>query len=688
MRINLIILLFLFGYFYVVGQPIQNFQLEVDEAKKKFAEAENDSLKLHYLTLIGRRFRFINIDSSKHYLWKALAAHKAIRVNPKKWALAYNVLTDIYKLEPNLDSARYYYEEAYQQFVDLENPYPFLAIASPYGEFLVRNNEPEKGLQLFQEAIDTAKIHEDYANLSFLYADLGDVFYRIQKDYPRAIHFYLKGLENGEQMMDTLNFNRISATIGLSLSNIYLYEMKLDSAIFYAERVVEYGRNGNFYQKVASAYNNLCETYLNKHQYQKAQSYNRLARELNKRVKDHHSIIQTAIHTQALNFYFKDYRACILNGNQVLKTYQGNLDHEMKAKVFKYLCSSYISIGSIPKAIDAQDSLLDHMKNTLNLKHSKLLATLYDEFQLKEQEAENKLLQSRQEAAEKRIWAQQVAAFGLSVALLFALALVFTLYRASKQRKKHNQELETTVANRTQELLEANRDLTQTNYELTTLTYIASHDIKEPIRNIGNFAELIHRKLPDNLKEKHEVYFQMIRGSTRQLYSLIEDLTQYITISKSDKLPIEKVDLNEILMGVKSTLFNLEEHNKVAVLGRKLPVIESNSSALYFILKNLLDNAIKYNESAQPRAEITYRENSECHQLMVSDNGIGISPEYQDKIFEMFKRLHNRSQYEGTGMGLSIVKLLVDKLNGKIEVESELQKGSRFLVSLPKEEVG
>ena len=131
---------------------------------------------------------------------------------------------------------------------------------------------------------------------------------------------------------------------------------------------------------------------------------------------------------------------------------------------------------------------------------------------------------------------------------------------------------------------------------------------------------------------------------------------------------------------------NLQESIKKyngEVVVNSLPTINSSNAFLFTTLKNLIENGLKYNQSPTPTVEVSYHTTETHHQIIVSDNGIGIDEEYHEKVFEMFKRLHNRGEYEGSGIGLAIVKLVIEKLDGTIEIESKVGKGTVFKILLP-----
>lgn len=680
-----VLALFLLSPALAGGQSNAKLLHAIDSFQTLYLEGENDSLKLEGLTSLGQRYRYVNLDSSKYYLWKAIAMHKQKPVNKRSQAFAYNVIADIYRTEPNKDSARFYYEEAYQLFQAEEDKTFFLAIAPPYGYFLAKNQEQEKGIQIFQEAIAIAQEKGDFHNLSFLYGSLGRIFYTEQRDNARAKEVYRKGIAASNKMSDEFNYNRIHSTLLLGLSTIFMDEGQVDSTILYASKAAEMANAGEVPQKVVVAYNNLCESYLRKEEYAIAKNFNLQATELNSLVKDISATMTTAIHTQALHLALRNYQACIVEGDDILRVYSISLSAKMKEQVYENLCECYALQGNAKQAINAKDSFSYYAQQRLNKDQEASLARLYNEFAIREQKIENESLRADQEEAEKLLRFQRYAAIGLILGLGFAIAWAITSHRSNLEKKKHNAELEHLVDQRTAELQLTNLDLQQSNYELRTLTYIASHDIKEPIRNIGTFAGLIQRKLPKEEREALSPEFQVIQKSAKRLYTLIEDFTHYISFSKNKELPKEKVDLDAVIQAIQEEMSSEGKYAQGEIVNAGLPKIVSHPSAVYTIFRNLIDNGLKYNESEKPRVSLSSQIEEKYVRISVSDNGIGIPDQYKKTIFEMFKRLHNQTNYQGSGVGLALVKLLLDKLNATIELESEPQKGTRFTLSFPRE---
>ena len=676
----------LLSYFQVKSQSHQAIQAKIDSLRTQYIQATDDSLKLRNLTLMARELRYVNIDSSKFYLRKALALHGEKDVDKRTHVFAYNVIADIFRLESNIDSSIHYYEEAYQLFVNAEDPFPFLAIAPHYGKLLVEHNQAEKGINIFQEAIQIAISIEDNHNLSFIYSNLGKILYNVQKDNQRAKQVFFKGLATSSKGFDPnvkndrINLNRVNSSFNLGLANVYLEEGKIDSSIFYANKAVVHALNVDYFQKAIIGYNLLCKSNIYLGQFDQAQKFNKYAFQYFDKTKDVKSIIQAKVLAIAIHQHFEEYSLCIAKGNQLLEVYSQILDFETKKEIYSQLFDAHLSLGNTTPLVKVKDSLLYYTHETYNLEHNTLLADMYDETLA----LENKILSLQQAETEKNLRTQKITGISLLVALLFAVAWAFTAYRSLKQKDKLTIHLEEMVAARTRELEKINEDLIQTNYELRSLGYVASHDLKEPILTIGSFAGLIHRKLPPELQASLGSEFNIIKQRTKQLSTLIEDFMIYINFSKVESLSLELVNVNEVIEDITEDLLSQEKYKNAHIETEGLSPLITNRPAMHFIFKNLIENGIKYNESIHPTVKISQTETQRSLQISVTDNGIGIAPEYTEEVFKMYKRLHNRSKYNGSGLGLSLVKVLSEKLNGSIELKSASNQGSQFIITLPK----
>ncbi len=248
--------------------------------------------------------------------------------------------------------------------------------------------------------------------------------------------------------------------------------------------------------------------------------------------------------------------------------------------------------------------------------------------------------------------------------------------------KNQNEALEEQVKVRTRELEENNQMLIRKNAEMERFSYIASHDLKEPLRSISSFAGLLDRKLQSATNEVKD-YLQIIKKNAARMNTLIEDLLEYTRVKNGNTLT-EQVNIASIVQEILAFREKGVEDGKGVLHYATLPIIRGNRTQLFLLFKNLIDNGLKYNESKSPFVKIGYENLSEYHVFSFRDNGIGIEAEFQDKVFEMFTRLHNQSKYQGSGLGLAICRNIIHRMNGQIELESQVGQGSTFRVKIPK----
>jgi light-regulated signal transduction histidine kinase (bacteriophytochrome) len=260
--------------------------------------------------------------------------------------------------------------------------------------------------------------------------------------------------------------------------------------------------------------------------------------------------------------------------------------------------------------------------------------------------------------------------------------------------KAFTQELEKQVAERTKELGDTNIELGKMNKELQTFAYISSHDLQEPLRKIQTFSTQIMEKESQNLSESGKDKFLRMQNAAKRMQTLIGDLLTYSRTNIQER-KFEKTDLNKIIEEVKDDLKEELQQKHATIEVEEMcegVIIPFQFRQLLF---NLLSNSLKFSKEApliKIKSEIGIggklnnqklaKEVKYCH-IRVSDNGIGFEQQYNEKIFEVFQRLHSKSEYEGTGIGLSIVKKIVENHNGVITAKGELNKGATFDIYIP-----
>ncbi len=257
----------------------------------------------------------------------------------------------------------------------------------------------------------------------------------------------------------------------------------------------------------------------------------------------------------------------------------------------------------------------------------------------------------------------------------FTFVTIITIVQTTKMLSEHRKHSNTQI--------QQNQNLARQKKELERFTYIASHDLKSPLNNIIGFADLLEDKLKTSNKKTVLEYLQYVQISAQQMHGLIEDILQLSKIRDNQKQEKTQVDLNELFTEVSNHLNHQIFLNKPTINCQLLPTYFCNGGELSLLFQNLIQNGIKYNQSPIPKIEIWSSTDKENLFLYFQDNGIGISEKNQKEIFQSFKRLHTQGEYEGTGIGLSLCKKILQNHNGQISVISSLQQGSTFVVRLP-----
>ena len=227
-------------------------------------------------------------------------------------------------------------------------------------------------------------------------------------------------------------------------------------------------------------------------------------------------------------------------------------------------------------------------------------------------------------------------------------------------------------------------ELKNSNADLQNFAFIASHDLQEPMRMVNGFLTLLKKNLGEQLDEKNKQFLHFAVDGADRMKILINDLLQF-SRAGNNKEAFSMVNLNDTLSYISLVIADTINKNEAFITIKPLPVIMANKTLINELFINLINNALKYRGSKTPEVEVGYSEQKDAFTFYIKDNGIGISAEHFEKIFVIFKRLHVKSEYSGTGIGLALCKKIVEKHHGKIWVESEKGKGSTFYFTIPKQ---
>lgn len=339
---------------------------------------------------------------------------------------------------------------------------------------------------------------------------------------------------------------------------------------------------------------------------------------------------QAAYHLEIGEAYaeFGMYEESISSYLEAIKQYEQIGSTLNLSKIYRLLSKSYKSVGKFEDALSYQErysqSLLD------NFKLDKLLAITANEHEFEQ----------KQQALETEILRQK------------------------------NEEIKTYVL-----------QLEQSNDDLKQFAHAASHDLREPVRAIVSYATLLEMSLRGKLSETEREYLSYLKDGGKRMYDMITGILAFSKVNNAQD--ISEVDLSVVYSEVIENIKLSISSKKAVIQCSALPVVMGSHTLLVQLFQNLISNGIKYNESEVPEINISHERQGPMYQFCVSDNGIGIDDKHKDDVFDIFTRLHNQEQYQGTGIGLSICRKIVERMGGRIRNQPNVSGGTDFIFTLP-----
>jgi signal transduction histidine kinase len=322
------------------------------------------------------------------------------------------------------------------------------------------------------------------------------------------------------------------------------------------------------------------------------------------------------------------------------------------------------------KYLNTHSALSDSLYNT-----EKTRRTAAIEFKFDIEKKENEIQAFKLRENSSRLRENRMMLIGSVIAfIMIVLFLVYSMHVRGKNLDA--------LQRKNDEIQQQYRKLEESNEILSQFAYVAAHDLKEPLRSIGSYIGLIQLKhgktLPDDAKE----YMRFVNNGVKRMYSLLTDLLDFSQVL-AQQPGTELVRPNDILMEVEDNLRSaIEAKNAQIIYTSDLPHVYMNRLHMTQLFQNLIGNALKFTDKP-PIVKVDAREDNGNIVMTIEDNGIGISKEYANKVFVLFQQLNKKGQFEGTGIGLTICKNIVEKYNGKIWFDSEENRGTRFYISIP-----
>ena len=678
---------------------------------------------------------FINANSVEHIekvLNKAVAAksqnlEKALQLSkeviqlsnqnnlPELKAEAQLLICSMYNSEMNYDSL-YQYCQAASLFFEKEKNQEKIAWAyqqSGIVEDLLGNRK--KSQATFEKALTIFESIDNKEGIAYCLSDLG-VTYTFDGEYVKASKYYIKALRIFEKYENVLGVARVYCSLG------YFYKRQTQNrkAEEYFILALEKAEKANDNYWIGMSMMGLIKMLRKKENFEDALELNERLSLIAKELKSNYILLDARQNQAFLLFDLKKYEASIDAAFSVLDLMKLQNQKRNEAVVFNLLAKNYIQQNKLDDALVYLEKVMDIPKTkisknneaTLNslwtrywekkgdfkkaFQFQKIYITLNNDLSKKERaiaisrlESSYQLglkqteINSLNEQSELQQQLLHKRNMFLVVVIILSFLVITLLCKNYYYKKELNKNLENKISERTQALKKANNKLAASNEELKQFAHLTSHDLREPLRNIFGFFHLLEKR-KSNLNEKiTQEYINLAKKNALQMNNLIEDIVSFTQIHETSEMQ-EMVDLNMIVKEVSIELKQLINSKNAEIITNNLPTVPAISSEMFKIFKQTIHNGLKFNDAEFPKIEIDFSQNKMEYCIFIKDNGIGIEKEYFGKIFEMFGRLHNRAQYEGSGIGLASCKKIIDKYDGKIYVQSNLGEGSTFIFTIPK----
>ncbi len=560
------------------------------------------------------------------------------------------------------------------------------------------NYKEAKNIHL--NSLKLAEIEKDLKMIEYNYHGLG-YLYEIIGDYDKALQYYFKSLKYAENRGSAKGVVTTYQNISLTYIKLGQIELGLE-AIGKAYQLCLEQNDTMQIAHVLSDYSEvLCELKEFDHALKKIHAALKVYKNLSWKPYIARSLVKIA------DIYTKKKENKVAHGYflEALKLEQF-ISHEDLALLYNKLGQLQLQLGNAEKAEQAFLSSLqlaeshDYKKliqsNNTQLyqiykqqaKHQKALEHLSTATTVKDyliNEDKSKRIAEMQfrfdvEKSEREIQLLKLQQNRLLLAgssLIFAFVLIFLAY-IIKLRGKNNR----TLLHKNEEIQAQNVKLKESNEVLNQFAYVAAHDLKEPLRNIGSFINLIQKKYGRQFNQEANEYMGFVTDSVKKLNNLLTDLLEYSRISGQEAKK-EVSNLNEVLERVlRQMRESIRQKNVLIHYPEQLPSIQIDKNHLAHLLRHLISNAIKFTDQ-QPQITINAKRVKDKVLISIRDNGIGIDKAFGSKIFNLFHQLDKQHHYDSTGMGLSICKNIVEKYDGNIWFESSNGNGTTFFISMP-----
>lgn len=506
----------------------------------------------------------------------------------------------------------------------------------------------------------------------------------LAKDYEGATK-YIEEIFNRESTIEDENF-LVSPTLYAGIMNYELGNIPL------AKEQLEEGLNrinslGNF-PDLTMVYRYMSQISIEENDFGKAEDYIQKALSITNESHNERHKLSAELILIKLESVIRPEKNNLNNLRNVYQWALTNDDNILLKESSNLISEYYVDRGHYKKALSFNRIYINASEEKFQ-KDRLSEITLIKEKSKYAQEVQAREIKAQKLQAELTLSEDRRRMMLLGILFLVLMSGFLMYFYSQKKQAYSSLEISNQELKKAEQVLEEkNSELEKYiayNLQLENFAYIASHDLKSPLQTISNFSHLLKKKTKDRLHANELQYLSFITKGTEDMMTLVKDILDYSILQKS-KLIKEKIDVAEFLAYILQLNQSLiKENNATVSLDLRARYIAGDRSKLLQLLQNLISNSVKFHKKEEPPKVLisAYSDQNDWF-FKIEDNGIGIAPDYFNKIFLIFKRLHRKEEYEGTGIGLSMCKKIVEMHGGKIWVNSIVGEGSTFTFSLPK----
>lgn len=521
------------------------------------------------------------------------------------------------------------------------------------------------------KALAKREFKNDQKGIARSLYQLGSLFF-YQKNYQQALDYYYKAKDIWSKLGDQ---NSSLYCIG-SLGAVYINLGQNNVALDYNLRALRMARELEMEQGEAYALHNIGTNYMELLLFEEAEEYLMDGLVLKTKIDDRWGQIGSYIYLGQLYIKKKEYRKAIQHLEKGMLLAEEIGSKTRKAELLRVMADAFHYVGDYNRSFAIFSSYTELQETLMNEKVAEEMGMRKTQYEVQKRESEIELL--KREERINDLFYKVILIAGSTIVLLIISLLLFYVYKSQKKYSK-------TLAEKNEKIGQQFRELELANEDLKKFTYVASHDLKAPLRTLGSFAGLLKRRYDKSFDKDGREFLGFIIDGAKRMDQLLEDLLTYCQIESKEEKIVEIEAKNIINRALSNLRYDIGlSGGRVEINEEALPKVKGNPGHLTRLFQNIIGNGIKFHGDNNPYVHVDCKPEKEEYIFAVRDNGIGIEPEYQHKIFGMFSRLHNINDYEGTGIGLATCKKIIEKHSGRIWVESQPGQGSTFYFSLPR----